>query len=430
MDLNTKLSALGKPSSHSHNNKDFQDHNPTIPISADAPPYVLDFGSHRGKTLTQCPPSYVSWLMKKDVGSSRPNLKASLVIFNETRKSHPSPFTAAKRAAPGPLSGSNSKDRQALRSVISNTPVDSPIQRDASSTDPASARAENLKIKAVNLIPNKLPDTMQTTVVNKRSNSRHAHTPQDKTAHPLANSSPSVVKTEGQNAEHVGIKLAISSDLVPNPLHVKHSASSSKRAIFVMPFGKYRGKMLSEIPLGYVEWLKEQSKRKLMTSPAVEAAVASFLAENVTDTKPSDILSTLPSLINKDRFYDRSTGKAIWITFYDAKKYFGMGKEHVEAISKARGPEGTNKKRRYWLARIWQLMVLHASQDAADKAVTAFLEKNEEAEDDIMASMGMSMRNGYSMADTCGDHCCEGRPDEAGDAYSVMVNGLPWPPLP
>jgi uncharacterized protein (DUF3820 family) len=55
------------------------------PGSAKIEVYRLDFGKNRGKTLAECEPQYLQWLVKEKVPDSRPHLRAALDLHNATQ---------------------------------------------------------------------------------------------------------------------------------------------------------------------------------------------------------------------------------------------------------------------------------------------------------------------------------------------------------
>lgn len=62
---------------------------PKLSPSLEPGPYVLDFGKHRGKTLEQVEreaPSYIAWLIREDVGRSRPHLQEALDLYKSSRQ--------------------------------------------------------------------------------------------------------------------------------------------------------------------------------------------------------------------------------------------------------------------------------------------------------------------------------------------------------
>jgi uncharacterized protein (DUF3820 family) len=61
----------------------------------EAEPYRFDFGKHRGKLVEEVPPDYLEWLIRKDVPSSRPDLREALL------RAKP-PVTNSPPAIPGP----------------------------------------------------------------------------------------------------------------------------------------------------------------------------------------------------------------------------------------------------------------------------------------------------------------------------------------
>jgi len=52
-------------------------------------PFVLNFGIHQGKCLDEVPSSYITFLNTADISSNRPDLAAALKAFNDQKKKTP-----------------------------------------------------------------------------------------------------------------------------------------------------------------------------------------------------------------------------------------------------------------------------------------------------------------------------------------------------
>jgi uncharacterized protein (DUF3820 family) len=78
---------------------------PELSPSLEPGPYVLDFGKHRGKTLEQVEreaPSYIAWLIRENVGRSRPDLQEALDL-------HKSSCQEASSSSPTASGGGSSR---------------------------------------------------------------------------------------------------------------------------------------------------------------------------------------------------------------------------------------------------------------------------------------------------------------------------------
>jgi uncharacterized protein (DUF3820 family) len=80
------------------------------------PQYRFDFGKNKGKTLDECDPGYIKWLIKEDVAANKPELKAALAQHN-SRKPQSAPKYIASRAPSTPTRNANAQPASSKVSI-------------------------------------------------------------------------------------------------------------------------------------------------------------------------------------------------------------------------------------------------------------------------------------------------------------------------
>lgn len=150
---------------------------------------------------------------------------------------------------------------------------------------------------------------------------------------------------------------------------------------YVLDFGKHKGKKLSEVPPDYMQWLEENALR-----PSLKEALATILGGS---TSSSITYSWTPPALSGagGRFYDYFEAGPIWVTRWDSTKLFKL-----DTAAMARLPNLNDKSRpKFGLYHVWDLAKTVLPPGVADRAVSSFLGKNKDVEEDIWGFMGLGV---------------------------------------
>jgi uncharacterized protein (DUF3820 family) len=172
-------------------------------------------------------------------------------------------------------------------------------------------------------------------------------------------------------------------DLVKN--EPASSPPKSLGADYIIPFGRHKGKRLSEIPQPYLYWLTDNTTLNpdlsaCLLSMGISPAIRGPLK---ADWKP-------PSLAHAPfKFRDCYSNENLWISRGDARKYFGLGADLLDGLPAVGRVKPGAGSPRFWLYHVWDLRRVMSSRSDADSALITFLAKNEEAMEDVWAAMGL-----------------------------------------
>ncbi|KAF8846510.1 hypothetical protein BDZ45DRAFT_756039 [Acephala macrosclerotiorum] len=199
--------------------------------------------------------------------------------------------------------------------------------------------------------------------------------------------------------ENASSDLGIEPSNLPASLHDEVKAELNKNdpgrtkgikqeSSYVMHSGAYQGLKLSEVPPSYLNWLKKSiDKKPNFFIPALRAASQEF-----PDSKPHKSVPPAGWTPPNGRFVPEKfkeggywEGDELWISAWDAKKFFGLRIGSLASIPLVdKGP-----KKRYWLYHLWDFSKFTRSRKEADAGLKAFLRKNEYRTEEIWDSMGL-----------------------------------------
>ncbi|KUJ11491.1 uncharacterized protein LY89DRAFT_688730 [Mollisia scopiformis] len=261
--------------------------------------YRLNFGRHKGKTLSSVPSSFIDWLHEDNVAAKRPELKRALQLL-----SNPSRQTPQKRLHSS-LADEDTPSKKAKN------------ERDAPQLTPSSENKEN--------------------DLDKQEEK------EDKT--------------------------------------------------YVIHFGKYKGEKLSNVPSGYLMlWMNKGTSNPFMNTPKSKAAWERYW-KDYSPTSPALVEAlrksgwTPPALHSAPAKFRDDNSDPLWVAEFHARKTFSVIQGYLDTLPVVN--KNDNRKGRYWLYHIWDLVRFTKSEAYADTALYKFKQQHHEWIEDRWAGMGL-----------------------------------------
>jgi uncharacterized protein (DUF3820 family) len=318
-------------------------------------PYRLNFTKeHKGKLLSELPPSFLQWIIRKNLAATRPDLKKALASYD-------SPATSGVPTTP---QQSKTLDIGTLSSSRASGPRTEHEPGDFILT---FGKHRNCKISDPEIKGSYLEWVATNTTFDPGPVCRAA----------VQAYLSSVASMAGPEQEpQTSFKAENTSDCIKSlgPDHI-------------LDFGRHSGKRLRDIPASYLTWLIDNHAlaRELSTAIIALGITPAIPGPRKPDWRPPKIGSA------PRQFRDWLTNEDLWISKSDARKYFGLRPNLLEGLPMfmSRAVSYQGKIAKYWLFHVWDLRRVMTTKAAADVALKGFLEKKEEAFDDICAGMGL-----------------------------------------
>lgn len=158
--------------------------------------------------------------------------------------------------------------------------------------------------------------------------------------------------------------------------------SASIRQPYRLNFGKHEGKTLKEVPIDYIRYLTGQKAHEDRLD--LRGALTE-LAYSMDESEENKRQETSARIQRDRRFFDWYSGEELWITSHDAYNFF---KVTDREIRNARVPP--RGRGRWNLFEVYNFVRLRTSAQKAEIALKNFLRKNSDREQDIFSHLGLA----------------------------------------
>ncbi|KAK4901307.1 hypothetical protein LTR27_001865 [Elasticomyces elasticus] len=313
-------------------------------IESPPTPYTLTFGKYAGKRVDEVPPYYVSWL------------KNSCVAYRTNSRSRDAVDTA--------LASMPTPPRLTVSSQLVRTPSQTFASSQDSSETPSGSQATRRPLQPIS----GLHSTQSVAASLEFPTPLQAFTPSQAVGLPMAsqeNQDPNEYVL--RFGKHAGKKLVDVPleyvDWLKNGEYIKNNAKlvaawDKIPRVYRLSFGAHKGCTLDEVPPTYLNWLQtsdhaDEGLRQALTE--WEASKPAAVPSNVTATgrirqKPFQVPSDRTDDVR--RFYYNAEHKngQMWIGPADCVEYFGADRN---ALTKA-GLRPHENGSRFWVHQVFE----------------------------------------------------------------------------
>lgn len=157
--------------------------------------------------------------------------------------------------------------------------------------------------------------------------------------------------------------------------------STSSRQPYRLNFGRHEGKTLKEVPIDYIRYLTGQKAHEDRLD--LRGALTE-LAYSMDESEENKRQESSAGIHRDRRFFDWFSGEELWITSRDAYNFF---KVTDHEIRNARVPP--RGRGRWNLFEVYCFVRLRTSPQSANLALKKFLEKNSDREEEIFVELGL-----------------------------------------
>lgn len=204
-------------------------------------------------------------------------------------------------------------------------------------------------------------------------------------------------------------KLAISKEARRNGTMLNYDGEA-----YILDFGKYAGKKLTDVPRTYTDWLVATNVYEQRPDLAAALREGGFMVENFEPGDLFDPTWRAPKVHDATfadmRFFDNATESPLWISDVDTSRYFRLGEpllsqsgvrllsaEDVKRSTPYQELVTVPKGKVRWLHQVYACAGFYGScgpcksggSGAVELALRAFLGKNRVREREIWDEMGL-----------------------------------------